>query len=251
MPYDRCYGYLFKDATMITVEDILAEKDEKKESWPAKYSPNPLVVTYKELLNVLNDYSWLELNYCRSKEESEKLQLSKKMSIKYQSRRVLKALNNKNYIYLTPTRLHIPQSCMPARRNDDEYVAILKWEGRIGYCILILGFGKSYFGDLNPGETEYEKYDGYCGLMEVLSDGTTILFERTVSWDKVKACKANTTSIRNLFFTEDEIRLIGLKIDNIMNNPKSKPNKAYKCSIAEYVFYDKDKYIFHVDDIPF
>lgn len=234
---------------MITVGDVLAGKDERKEFWPAKYSENPLAVTYKKLLKVLNDYSLIKLNYCRSRAESQKLVHSKNMSIQYQTKNVLKSLNNKDYIYLTPTIISVPQYVLVRDRNSSEYVAILKWEGRIGYCVLILGFGQISYGFSNPEYEyyedyeeykEYEEYGRYCSLMEVLSDGTTVLFERTVSWNRVKECKANTTSIRNLFFSENEIRLIGLKINEIMNNVESKPNQTYKCSIEEDIFNDKD-----------
>ena len=226
---------------MITIQDILNGQDKRKEFWPTRYHDNPLSLAYRNLKNVMNGYSLLILNYSMftSIFEGRKFEDSKNITINYRNKHILKSLNNKSYIYLTPTKLCIWQCSMASflSRNDNEYVAILKWEGLVGYSILILGFETRSYGFLDP---EYEEFGNHCGLMEVLSDGTIILFERTVPWDKVKVCRANTTSIRNLFFTEHEIKLIGLTIDNIMNNPAAKANEIYKCRIGEHIFNNED-----------
>lgn len=214
---------------MITVEDVLVGQDERKEFWPPKYSDNPLSVTYRKLRDALYGYP-SRLHCIKSHHNGREHQYSKNMVIGYQASRILKTLNNKDYIYLTPTQLRIPQLSHHADGKHAEYVAILKWPGVIGYSMLILSFNKRSYGFSDP---EYEEFGGYCCLMEVLHDGTTILFDRTMPWDKVKNCRVNTTAIRNLFFTENEIRVIGLKIDGIVNSPASEPNEIYKCYIDE------------------
>lgn len=223
---------------MITVEDVLSKDVKSKWRWPLKGSKSGLVDVYKTLRLTLGNGS-LGMSPLHSgrthpsyhfRKASDRPEFSRDLAIIYNNEAILKALNNKQYIYLTPLRLFMESPLFSHDRF--EYIAVLKREGRIGYCILILGFDALDHGFYSSG---YEEYGGYFGLMEVLSDGTTILFDRTLPWDKVKTCRANTTSIRNLFFNEQEIASIGSIIDDTRNSQGYDKNKVYTYRIGEKV----------------
>lgn len=221
---------------MITIEDVLSQYVESKWAWPFKGSKSALVDVYKKLRLTLDDgqLGMSPVHSGHSHYYRDSVESSNDMAIMCQNKGILKALNNKQYIYLTPTKLFMESPYLSADRF--EYVAILKREGRIGYCVLILGFKSRDYGFFSP---EYEEYGGYFGLMEILSDGTTILFSRALMWDKVKTCRANTTSIRNLFFNEEEMKSIGSIVDYAVNNQGSDKNEIYTYRIGEDLSQDE------------
>lgn len=225
---------------MLTLEDVLSKYVESKWAWPFKGSKSGLVDVYKKLRLTLDDgkLGMSPIHSGRS-HYSANAESSKNMVIMCRNNSILKALNNKQYIYLTPTKMFMESPYLSTDRF--EYVAILKREGRVGYCVLILGFKSIDYGFFSP---DYEEYGGYFGLMEVLSDGTTILFGRSLPWSKVKECRANTTAIRNLFFDKDEVKSIGLIVDDALSSQHSDKNKIYTYQIGEVLCLNES-------DMPF
>ena len=227
---------------MISVEDALPDNVKYKLGWPLKSDKSPLVAVYKNLRATLfkgeltlNSSHFGRLRFPYSVEST------KGMVISCGNESVLKALSSKQHIYLTPARFFMRDlySCP----TEYEYVAILKKEGRIGYCVLIIGFDRA---DYSFRGSHYEEYGRHFGLMEVFSDGTTVLFERCLPWDIIKSCRANTTSIRDLFFNPDERSSIQAIVDHAIRNQCSDNNEIYSYSIGE----DLSKRLFECDDIP-
>lgn len=207
---------------MLVIEDVLSEViDKSKGGWSSKRA-TALAVSYKELRRTLgNGDLHMSPNHSGGSLSRAKWS-SKDMVIMCKNERVLKELNHSKYIYLTPVSMLMETPTWAQSRY--EYVAILKKAGRIGYSVLILGFESLSYDFDSPG---YELYGGPCGLMEILSDGTLVLFERTVSWEELKGCKVNTTSIRDLFFNRDEIKLIDSVVDEVVNNHSLNKNGIY------------------------
>lgn len=223
---------------MITIEDVLPENVKYKLGWPLRDRNSPLVNVYKKLrlalfngdLGFSNSSHFQRSLFSRDFRgfSTERIQSSNGMVVSCQNEGVLRSLSNKKYIYLTAERLFMqrPYSCA----DEYEYVAILKKEGRIGYCVLILGFNSA---DYSFGGSEHEEYGSYFNLIEVFSDGTTILFDRCLPWHKVKSCRANTTSIRNLFFNPEEQNSIQSILQHVVSNQNSDKNEIYSYYIGE------------------
>lgn len=210
---------------MLAIEDVLSKVVREKWAWPSKNNRSPLLSTYKSLRLVLGegDLGMSAVHSGRSNyRNSVNVEASNGMVIMFQNVDLLKELNNKKYIYLTPEKLFMESTL--GLRDSYEYIAILKREGRIGYCVLILGFESMSYDFDAP---DHEIYGGNCCLMEILSDGTTILFERTVSWEKLKECKVNTTSIMNLFFSEKQVKLIASIVDDLINDESIDKDEVY------------------------
>lgn len=226
---------------MISVEDALPDNVKYKLFWDLKRDKNPLVTVYKELRSTLFKG---ELNFNSSHFTRLRFPYSitsaKGITISCGHEDVLKALSSRQHIYLTPARLFMRDRHLSC--TEYEYVAILKKEGRIGYCILILGFTRA---DYSFGASEHEEYGRHFGLMEVFSDGTIVLFERCLPWNTVKSCRANTTSIRDLFFNPDERSSIQSIVNHAIKNKCSDNNEIYSYSIGE----DLSKRSLEFDDI--
>lgn len=214
---------------MITVKDVLLEFDGGV-LWPIKKRDSALTTTYKKLRLMLDrGENYFEGIFRIATVREGRIENSRDMAIMYQNKEILKDLIHKKHIYLTPTKLDVSRQ---GYRSPDNYwyVAILKKEGRVGYLVLIFDFER----ERCPISARSKKvYGGNFSLMEILADGTTILFNKTVSFEEVKNCKVNTTSLMNLFFNEEEIRLVGSVVDSIMSNQESTIGEAY-------VYYHKE-----------
>lgn len=207
---------------MLTVEDILLEFDGGL-LWPIKKYDSALATTYMKLRMMLdNGENYIDGIFSPWRVMEERAMNSNDMAILYQNEDLLQELSNRKYIYLTPTKFVIRKVFTSPEKYG--YVAILKKEGRIGYLVLILD---TKVEKCSLTSHRKEVYGSSFNVMEILSDGTTILFNKTVSWEYVRTCRVNTTSIMNLFFNKEEIKLVGSVVDSILSNQESNKGEAY------------------------
>ena len=208
---------------MLIIEDVLLKVIDKSiGGWSFKQE-TPLAITYRELRRTLgNGNLYMSPSHSGGCSYGRKNRSSKNMVVMCKNERILKELNHSKYIYLSPVTIFMETPLLD--RSKYEYVAILKKAGCMEYSVLILGFESLSYDFESPG---YELYGGECGLMEILSDGTSVLFERTVSWEELKECKVNTTSIRDLFFNKEEVKLIASVVEDAANNHSLNKNEIY------------------------
>lgn len=223
-----------QDNIMITVDNLLSEQVARQGYWPIKNEHSPLACSYRKMRTAIynGDLKW-QSNHSRTRPSAYGCNA---MAIMCRNTSVLKELTkNDKYIYLTPTKLFIQQ--IFTSPYVYAYVAILKWEGRIGYTVLILDLGAMDYAFSAPG---YREYAGNFGLMEVLPDGTIVFFNRTLPWRTVMQSRANTTSIREMFFNEEEIRSIGSIIDHVTSSQCIDKDEIYTHRIGDVSYKMND-----------